>query len=144
MKREWQIFLTALSFYTRIPIRIDHPDSDHLNESIKYFPIIGFLTGSLFFVSYIFLSHAFGSDLGILFALLTGILLTGALHEDGFADVCDGFGGGWTKPKILEIMKDSRVGTYGLIGLIFLLLIKFFAIKQLVALPSHTVDCTNA
>jgi adenosylcobinamide-GDP ribazoletransferase len=53
-------------------------------------------------------------------------LLTGALHEDGFMDVCDGFGGGWTKERILEIMKDSLIGAFGVTGIIFLILTKFY------------------
>jgi adenosylcobinamide-GDP ribazoletransferase len=57
--------------------------------------------------------------------MIASILITGAFHEDGFADVCDGFGGGWTKQKILEIMKDSRIGVYGVIGLILILGLKF-------------------
>ena len=67
----------------------------------------------------------------MLLSIAGGVLVTGAFHEDGFADVCDGFGGGWTKEKILLIMKDSRVGTYGVVGLILILLLKFYAMDQL-------------
>jgi adenosylcobinamide-GDP ribazoletransferase len=59
-----------------------------------------------------------------------------AFHEDGFADVCDGFGGGWTKEKILMIMKDSAIG-YGAIGLILLLLLKYQGLTQLIAVPEN-------
>ena len=59
-------------------------------------------------------------------ALAASVLMTGAFHEDGFGDVCDGFGGGWTKSQILEIMKDSRVGTYSVVG--FILLFAFVSI----------------
>ena len=58
------------------------------------------------------------------------ILLTGAFHEDALSDFCDGFGGGYTKNKILSIMKDSRIGTYGAVGLIILLLAKFFLLLE--------------
>jgi adenosylcobinamide-GDP ribazoletransferase len=61
------------------------------------------------------------------------VLTTGAFHEDGLADVFDGFGGGWTKEKILDIMKDSRVGAYGAIAIVFLLLLKFIGLNNLVA-----------
>lgn len=64
--------------------------------------------------------------------MISGILLTGAFHEDGFADVCDGFGGGWEKQRILEIMKDSRIGAYGVIGLTLLLLLKFYTLKYII------------
>ena len=64
--------------------------------------------------------------------MIAGILITGAFHEDGFADVCDGFGGGWTKEKILTIMKDSAIGAYGAIGLVLLFLLKFQGLVQLI------------
>ena len=63
--------------------------------------------------------------------MIASILLTGAFHEDGFADVCDGFGGGWTKDKILAIMKDSAIGAYGTIGITLMLLLKFFLLYEL-------------
>jgi adenosylcobinamide-GDP ribazoletransferase len=63
--------------------------------------------------------------------MVASVLTTGAFHEDGFADVCDGFGGGWTKEKILDIMKDSRIGAYGVIGLFLLFLLKFLILKEL-------------
>jgi adenosylcobinamide-GDP ribazoletransferase len=63
--------------------------------------------------------------------MVASLLITGAFHEDGFADVCDGFGGGWTKEKILTIMKDSRVGTYGVAGLVLILALKFTALKEI-------------
>jgi len=63
--------------------------------------------------------------------MVTSVYTTGAFHEDGFADVCDGLGGGWTKEKILLIMKDSTLGTYGVIGLGLLLAVKFLSIISL-------------
>ncbi len=66
--------------------------------------------------------------------MITGLLVTGAFHEDGFADVCDGMGGGWTKEKILLIMKDSRIGAYGAIGLIANTTTKFLLLKELLGL----------
>jgi adenosylcobinamide-GDP ribazoletransferase len=63
--------------------------------------------------------------------MIASVLLTGALHEDGFADTCDGLGGGWTPEERLRIMKDSRIGTYGALGLVFLILLKYFALLQI-------------
>ncbi len=77
------------------------------------------------------------ADIGILASMITGILLTGAFHEDGFADTCDGFGGGWTKEKILQIMKDSRIGVFGAIGLFSILSAKFLLLKEL---PQYNPD----
>lgn len=74
----------------------------------------------------------FTNEIAVILALIAGILTTGAFHEDGFADVCDGFGGGWTKEKILLIMKDSAIGAYGAIGLVLLFLLKFQSLIQLI------------
>ncbi|OGS69387.1 MAG: adenosylcobinamide-GDP ribazoletransferase [Flavobacteria bacterium RIFCSPLOWO2_12_FULL_31_7] len=134
MKKQLNIFFTALMFYTRIPCpkNITH-DPTYLNKATRYFPLIGYIVGGIgalvFFVAY----KLFDSDaLAILFSLVANILTTGAFHEDGFADVCDGFGGGWTKEKILKIMKDSAIGAYGAIGLVLLFAVKFYAIKEVI------------
>jgi adenosylcobinamide-GDP ribazoletransferase len=76
-------------------------------------------------------------DIAIAASIIAGILATGAFHEDGFADVCDAFGGGWTKEKILLIMKDSRLGSYGVIGMMSVLFCKFLLLKEL---PKFTPD----
>ncbi|MFL9708919.1 adenosylcobinamide-GDP ribazoletransferase, partial [Aeromonas veronii] len=80
-------------------------------------PLIGWIVGAIGAVVFVTTYKAFDSvELSILLSLVANILTTGAFHEDGFADVCDGFGGGWTKEKILKIMKDSAIGAYGAIG----------------------------
>jgi adenosylcobinamide-GDP ribazoletransferase len=133
MKNELRIFFTALMFYTRIPCPkwVDH-DAAYINKATRYFPLIGYIVGSISFIVFLAAAYLFSPMIAIVFALITGVLVTGAFHEDGFADVCDGFGGGWTKAKILEIMKDSRVGAYGVIGTILLLLLKFSALNQII------------
>lgn len=132
MKNEIRVFFTALMFYTRIPCpkRVDHSE-DYLNKATRYFPLIGWIVG--FFSAAIFwaASFLFSKEVSIILSMITSILITGAFHEDGFADVCDGFGGGWTKEKILLIMKDSSVGAYGAIGIFFLLLLKFFLLLSI-------------
>ena len=65
--------------------------------------------------------------------MLATVLLTGALHEDGLADVCDGFGGGWTKERVLAIMKDSATGTFGTAAIVFILLARWLCLVRLVA-----------
>ena len=69
--------------------------------------------------------------IAVLLGMATAVLLTGALHEDGFADTCDGLGGGWNAEERLRIMKDSRIGTYGALGLVFVVLLKFFVLLQI-------------
>lgn len=126
MKKELHIFFTALLFYTRIPCpkNIDH-NPDYLNKASRYFPLIGWIVGGISFVVYFISSILFSYEIAIILSMIAGILTTGAFHEDGFADVCDGFGGGWTKEKILIIMKDSAIGAYGAIGLVLLFVLKF-------------------
>jgi adenosylcobinamide-GDP ribazoletransferase len=131
-KRELRLFFTALSFYTRLPApsAIHGHNSALLPDSIRYLPVIGWIAGFLAAAVYLSVNFLFGNAIAVLFSMGSTIWLTGAFHEDGFADVCDGFGGGWTKEKILDIMKDSRLGSYGVIGLILLLAIKFIATIQ--------------
>ena len=132
MKEEIRVFFTALMFYTRIPCPswIDHSD-DYINKATRYFPLIGWIVGGSSALMIYVLHFVFPVPICIIFSLATSILMTGAFHEDGFADVCDGFGGGWTKEKILDIMKDSRVGAYGVVGLIVLFTLKIFILIEL-------------
>ena len=133
MKQELSIFFTALMYYTRIPCpRWLEYQERMQHQATRYLPLVGWLVGLFAGLLYLGGSYLFSSEVGIVLSMGGSILLTGALHEDGFADVCDGFGGGWTKEKILEIMKDSRIGAYGVIGLVLLLLLKFFSLQQLI------------
>jgi adenosylcobinamide-GDP ribazoletransferase len=133
MKKQLHIFFTALMFYTRIPCpkNIDH-NPDYLNKASRYFPLIGWIVGGVCFGIYYLASIVFSVEIALVLSMIAGILTTGAFHEDGFADVCDGFGGGWTKEKILIIMKDSAIGAYGAIGLVLLFLLKFQSLIQLI------------
>ena len=137
MKKELHIFFTALMFYTRIPCpkNIDH-NPDYLNKASRYFPLIGLIVGSMAFGVYCVFNYLVAPEIAVLFSMIASVLVTGAFHEDGFADVCDGFGGGWTKEKILTIMKDSAIGAYGAIGLVLLLMLKFQAL-------THLIDVSN-
>lgn len=132
MKREIRIFYTAVMFFTRIPCPsfTDH-DPEYLNRSSKYFTLVGMLIGALCGLSFWLAVQVFSPTISLLLSFLISFLITGAFHEDGLADVCDGFGGGWTKLKILDIMKDSRVGTFGLVGLGLNLVIKFATLNEM-------------
>jgi len=139
MKEEIRIFFTALMFYTRIPCpkNIDH-SPEYINKATRYFPLIGWIVGGVSFGVFWVSSFLFDPTLSAVFSILAGVLVTGAFHEDGLADTVDGFGGGWTKAKILEIMKDSRIGAYGVIALVFLFALKFTSLTNLlVALPKN-------
>src|SRR5690348_17261176 len=107
MKRELQIFFTAVMYYTRIPVP---PSTTHepefLSLATRYVPVIGWIVGGVYSAVIVVAMMVFPVWVSILLGLAASVLLTGAFHEDGFADVCDGFGGGWTREKILLIMKD--------------------------------------
>jgi adenosylcobinamide-GDP ribazoletransferase len=132
MKREVKIFFTAIMFLTRLPVprNIDH-SPEYLREAPRYFPVVGWIVGALSSVAFWVFSRFISVDIGIAASMIAGMLATGCFHEDGFADVCDGMGGGWTKEKILLIMKDSRIGAYGAIGLISILTTKFLLLREL-------------
>jgi adenosylcobinamide-GDP ribazoletransferase len=130
LKKELSVFFTAMMFFTRIPCPkwIDH-SPEMLNKSTKYFSLIGIIVGSFGALTYWVISFILPENIALFLCMVATIWITGAFHEDGFADVCDGFGGGWTKEKILTIMKDSRLGTYGTIGLVGILATKYIALS---------------
>lgn len=132
MKKEIRIFLTALMFYTRIPCPSwkDH-NPDDLNRATRYFPLVGWIVGGISFAVYAIGKIFFGDQVAIVFSLIAGVLTTGAFHEDGLSDTFDGFGGGWTVGRILEIMKDSRVGAYGVVALCLMFLLKFSGLVEM-------------
>ncbi len=133
MKKELQIFLTAVMFYSRIPCPawVDHSE-EYLNKATRYFPLVGWIVGLIAIGVLVLVYPVLGVEIAIILSMGASVLTTGAFHEDGFADMCDGFGGGWTTEQVLTIMKDSRLGTYGAIGLFLMLLLKFFLTLQVV------------
>ena len=134
LRREWILFFTALMFFTRLPVPKNLPFSkDYLNRSARYFTLVGVIVGGIGAVVIWLTDLVFPPSIVILLSMAATILATGAFHEDGFADVCDGFGGGYDKARVLEIMKDSRLGTFGTVGLGLLLSLKFFALQSIPA-----------
>jgi len=132
MQKHLHIFLNAIMFYTRIPVPKNLPYSDEiLNRSTRYFPFIGWIVGGIGAAVFYGLQFVFPPELAILLSMLATIVTTGAFHEDGFADFCDGFGGSYTRERILTIMKDSRIGTYGSIGLAGMLAAKFMSLHAI-------------
>lgn len=137
LKREFIVFLTAVMFFTRIPVPGNLPFSaELLNQASRWFPFVGWIVGVWIAGVYWVGVQYWSPPIAVGTALAFGLLLTGSFHEDGFADVCDGFGGGYTADKVLEIMKDSRLGTYGAAGLFFMLGLKWLLLSQA---PPRTV-----
>ncbi len=127
-----RLFFIALQFFTRIPIpRWVGFDPDWMHQSSRYYPAVGVVVAVVAGGVYALAAWVWPPAVAVLLSTMAGIYLTGAFHEDGFADVCDGFGGGYTTERVLEIMKDSRVGAYGAIGIGLLLALKCVALMQL-------------
>lgn len=142
MKKEIRIFFTAMMFLTRLPVpRFTDHSPEYLEKSPRYFPLIGYMVAATSALAFLIFNKYVSEDIAIAASIIAGILTTGAFHEDGFADVCDAFGGGWTKEKILTIMKDSRLGSYGVIGMIAILSTKFLLLREL---PKFTPDMGHA
>lgn len=125
-------FLGAVRFFTRIPIsnRIPHSET-LLNHAARYFPAVGIIVGLISAISFNASSLVLPHSLSVLLAMVTSIYLTGAFHEDGLTDMTDGLGGGWDKHRILDIMKDSRVGSYGVVAIVMVLAIKFVCLTEI-------------
>jgi adenosylcobinamide-GDP ribazoletransferase len=141
-----ELFWLALGFYTRLPCP-KHLNYARLPQAGVYLPVIGWLVGGVTGLSYYVTSLVWGQTPSVILALITGVLLTGAFHEDGFADVCDGFGGGYGRERILEIMKDSRSGVYGVLGLVMIISLKISSLRELppdsialVLLAGHSIS----
>ncbi|MCO7227039.1 adenosylcobinamide-GDP ribazoletransferase [Pleionea sp. CnH1-48] len=132
LRHQWELFLIAISFFTRLPIRwsIDFSE-EKLNHASRYFPLVGWIIGLLCAAVFLLLERLFPINIAVLLSMLFSIFLTGAFHEDGLADTADGIGGGWTKEQKLNIMKDSRLGTYGAVAIWFVLALKFQLLTSL-------------
>ena len=132
INKELNLFLTALMFFTRIPSpkKIEY-STELLNKSQKYFTLIGWIIGGISALVFWISCFVFPISIGIILSMIASIYVTGAFHEDGFTDTCDAFGGGWTKEQKLTIMKDSRIGAFGTIGICLLLLLKFFTLFEI-------------
>ena len=142
VKSEIKYLLTALMFFTRVPVYSGAAqDKQSLNQALKYFPLIGWLVGGFCAVVFYLGLQIWPAAVAIIISMLAGILITGAMHEDGLADCCDAFGGGWDQQQVLAIMKDPRIGAYGAIGLILVLLCKAIV---LIELASVSVGLTIA
>lgn len=136
-KQQLRLFFIALQFFTRLPVpRWVGYEERWLSQAMRFFPLIGWIVAAFASAVYWLASLVWPSTIAVLLSVASGILLTGALHEDGFADVCDGFGGGTSAERVLEIMKDSRIGAYGAIGAGLLLTLKCVT---LASLPSHFI-----
>ncbi|MEO8670658.1 MAG: adenosylcobinamide-GDP ribazoletransferase [Tahibacter sp.] len=127
-----RLLCTALTFLTRLPVaRWSHAEPERLAQSASLFPLVGAIVAAVACAA-AWLGHALlPAALTPWCALLAGIVVTGAFHEDGLADTADGLGGGVTRERRLAIMKDSRLGTYAAVALALVLSGKYLALASL-------------
>lgn len=130
-------FISILQFLTRISIKKDIGYDPHMERGIVYFPVVGAIIGLLLFVGFRAFSWLFsGIDNIYLLAtliLILELIITGGLHMDGFGDTFDGFFSYRSKDRILEIMRDPRLGTNGLLAIVALVVLKIVAMATLIA-----------
>jgi adenosylcobinamide-GDP ribazoletransferase len=132
LRHELAYFFAALRFFTRLPVPawVGH-SAEQLNAAARYFPLVGVIVGLIGGGVTYAAALALPVSIALILGMAATILATGAFHEDGFADACDGFGGGWDKAQMLAIMKDSRIGSYGTVGVAMLLLAKWNALMEM-------------
>lgn len=132
IRSELKLFLLAFTFLTRIPVPIKFDLSTvNSRDSVRYYSWVGLLIGACLGI----LAQILQTELSALSAIIImtgfGLVLTGALHEDGFADCCDAFGSGASGAAALNIMKDPRLGSYGVCGLIIIIATKVALLAEL-------------
>lgn len=132
IRRELHALAAAVMFFTRLPVPAGWGGRpEDLQRAAAYFPLVGWLVGGVAALTWWLAARVWPPAIASGVSMVATLLLTGAFHEDGFADVCDGFGGGYTKERILEIMRDSRVGAFGAIGVTVMLGLKWQAVAHL-------------
>lgn len=116
--------LASFIFFTRLPFwKIKEVPAECFKHVVPYWPLTGWLTGGLMAGALWLSGQILPVSIAWIIAVIVRLLVTGCLHEDGLADFMDGFGGGTTRERTLVIMKDSHIGSYGVIGLIFYFLL---------------------
>lgn len=132
MIRQAQLFFCALQFLTRLPgPALKDFQADWIARSTPWYPVVGWIVGGLSAAALLAASRLWPMLPASAIAVALGALVTGGFHEDGLADTADGLGGGQTPQRRLEIMKDSRIGSYGALALWAALTIKVCALSTL-------------
>jgi adenosylcobinamide-GDP ribazoletransferase len=133
LRRIWLDFLAAVQFLTRIPAPSGPYEKDSLARAVKFFPAVGLLLGLGSALLHFLLMPHLPLMVVALLVVIYLVVITGCFHEDGLADAADGFGGGWERERVLAIMRDSRIGSYGATALIFSVLARILLIASLPA-----------
>ncbi len=114
---EARLATVALQFLTRVPVRLQRFDPQWLHDSARHFPLIGTAVGAFGAAVLLAALWAWPPWVAVLLSMAATVWLTGGFHEDGLADTCDALGGAVPRARALEIMKDSRLGSYAALGL---------------------------
>lgn len=127
-------FFIAIQFLTRlsVPRSLNSSETD-IGKAAALFPLVGVMVGGGAALMFLGLKRILPLPASVFCAIVFAAFITNGFHEDGLADSFDGFGGGWTKDRVLEIMRDSRIGAYGTLALIFVILGKFVFLSSLPA-----------
>ena len=137
MKKLFYQLAAAITFFTRLPLwRVVEIPAESFKKILYLWPLTGWITAATTALFWALFSTFLPVGLAIILTFATRVLLTGGLHEDGLADFFDGFGGGKTKADTLRIMKDTQVGSYALVGMIFYYLILF---NLLILIPKELI-----
>ncbi|NWG72979.1 MAG: adenosylcobinamide-GDP ribazoletransferase [Parvularculaceae bacterium] len=140
IRREAEYFFAALRFFTRLPVPawVGH-SAEQLDHAARWFPAVGWIVGGSGAAVTLAALQFWPPAVAVLLGMATTLLVTGAFHEDGLADTIDGFGGGWTRADVLRIMQDSRLGSYGAIGIGITLLAKYALLQEIAVSPGPTL-----
>jgi adenosylcobinamide-GDP ribazoletransferase len=130
-----RLFLVALQFLTRLPVRLERFEPAWLNDCVRHFPLVGALVGGVGAVVLAGAGHLWPAWVAAVLALAATVVLTGGFHEDGLADTFDALGGVVSRDKALMIMKDSRIGSYGVLALGLSLLLRAALLAVLATRP---------
>ena len=125
-------FLLAVHFLTRLPVPGTLTAREgELGRAAAFFPLVGVFVGGGAALVFVLTVRMLALSAGVLLAIAFTTFITNGLHEDGLADTFDGLGGSWTKERALEIMRDSRIGAYGTLALVFLILGKYTILSSM-------------
>lgn len=132
IRHEVRLFVCAVQFLTRIPTpQLVGFQPEWIQQSARYYPLVGQFVGGVSALILYGAAQFWNPLIAALLAVAAGVVLTGGFHEDGLADTADGLGGGLTRARRLEIMKDSRLGSYGALALGLTLALRVAALAML-------------
>ncbi len=142
VRRELRACAEAFTFLTRLPAPCPATrDAHDLSRASTYFPVVGLVVGLAGGVAFAGAHLLWSSAFAVVIAVATTVWITGAFHEDALADSFDGFGGGWDRDQILAIMKDSRVGSYAVVGMILVVAAKIALLLSIASAGAPPLTC---